>query len=105
VLFLARVVKAVTSIVVAVIVVGILLYVLSANRSNGIVSAVLDASRWLVGPFDNLFALDSAKWQVAVNWGIAAIVYGLVGTLIARLLASAGLERRGPSRFGRRRVA
>jgi hypothetical protein len=105
VLFLARVVRTATSVVAAVIVVGILLYVLSANRSNDIVSAVLDASRWLVGPFDNLFALDSAKAQVAVNWGIAAVVYWLIGTLIARLLASAGAPRRGWSRFGRRRVA
>jgi hypothetical protein len=94
-LFLARIVRTVTSIVVAVIVGGILLYVLGANGSNDIVAAVLDASRWLVGPFDDLFSLESAKWQVVVNWGIAAVVYSLIGSLIARLLAGAGAERRG----------
>jgi hypothetical protein len=104
-LLLARIVRTVTTVVVAIIVVGILLYVLGANRANDIVSGALDASRWLVGPFDNLFSLDSAKWQVVVNWGIAAVVYSFVGSLIARLLAGAGAERRGwgPGRFSRRR--
>ena len=43
-LLLARIVRTITMIVVAVIVAGILLYVLGANQSNGIVSAVMDGN-------------------------------------------------------------
>ena len=106
-LLLARIIRTVAMIVAAIIVAGILLYVLGANQSNGIVSAVMDAGRWLVGPFDGLFKLDSAKWELAVNWGIAAAVYAFVGSLIARLIAHAALAGRERRRerwgFGRRR--
>jgi hypothetical protein len=33
-----------------------------------------------------MFSFDSAKVAIAVNWGIAALVYLIVGGLIARLL-------------------
>src|SRR3954452_16497051 len=79
VLLLARIVKLVSSVVAGVIVVGIALVVLEANPDNGLVSAVVDAARWLVGPFKNLFSLDDPKWTVAVNWGIAAAIYAAIG--------------------------
>ena len=83
----ARFVRLVTALVVGLIVVGIVLVVLEASRSNGIVEALLDAARWLADPFTGIFDLDSRKATVAVNWGLAAVVYGLIGGLIARLLA------------------
>jgi len=83
---LARLVMLVASIVAAIIVAGILLVVLEANPSNTIVEWVTDAARWLAGPFKELFTIDNAKTQVAVNWGIAAVVYYVVASLIARLL-------------------
>ena len=103
-LMLARVVRTIAMVVAAVIVAGILLFVLGANQDNGIVSAVMDAGRWLVGPFDGIFTMDNAKTELAVNWGIAAAVYAIVGSLIARLLAraSAGTGRRRRWGFGRR---
>ena len=110
-LLLARLVRTIAMIVAAVIVVGVLLFVLGANQDNGVVSAVTDAGRWLVGPFDGLFKIDNAKTEMAVNWGIAAAVYAIVGSLIARLLVSAsmaGRERRRGRRWGigrRRHVA
>ena len=52
---LARAVRMVTGIVVAFIVAGILVHVLGANTSNGIVSVIDDVAKWLVQPFDNLF--------------------------------------------------
>src|SRR4051812_45234845 len=97
-LLLARIVRTIAMIVAAVIVAGILLYVLGASQSNQVVSTVMDAARWLVGPFKNLFSMDNPKWELAVNWGIAAAVYAFVGSLIARLIARAALagrERRG----------
>ena len=72
--------------VAAVLVLGIVLVVLEANTSNAIVEAVRDAARFLAGPFDGLFTLDSNKAEKAVNWGIAAVVWYALARLIARLL-------------------
>ena len=83
----ARIIRAIAAIVALIIVAGILLVVLEANTSNEIVSAVLDAAKWLVGPFDGLFNLDGRKLEVGVNWGIAAIVYYAIGHFIAKLIA------------------
>ena len=83
---LARIVMLVAWVVVGLIVAGILLIVLEANPSNSIVEWVTDAGRWLVGPFENLFSLDNRKTEIAVNWGLAAVVYLAVASLIARLL-------------------
>ena len=82
----ARIVSLITSVVVGLIVVGIVLVLLEANRDNAIVDWLVGAAHFLVGPFDNIFNLDGRKAQVAVNWGLAALLYGLVGGLIARML-------------------
>lgn len=99
-LLLARIVRLATALVVALIVAGIVLHLVGANASNGIVSAVYDGSRQLVSPFANIFKLHG-KASIAVNWGVAALVYAIVGGLIARLLAGAGLAAR--ERFAARR--
>ena len=94
---LARLVRLAAGVVAAIIVAGVLLVVLNANPTNDIVSAIHDAARALVGPFDGMFTLDSAKATLAVNWGIAALVYLIIGGLIARVIAQigiAGLRRR-----------
>jgi hypothetical protein len=83
---LARAVQVVVSIVVAIIVAGILLVVLKANPANSIVSEVHSWARWLAGPFDGMFSFHSANDAIAVNWGIAAVVYLFAGVLIARLI-------------------
>jgi hypothetical protein len=83
---LARLVHLVVSIVVLVIVAGILVVVLKANATNTVVSDVHDAARWLAGPFDGVFSFHSAHVAIAVNWGIAAVVYLFAGGLIARLI-------------------
>lgn len=86
-LLIARIIRIVTFAVVAIIVAAILFRVLGANQSTGIVSTITDWGRWLAGPFKDLFSFDSAKTSVAVNWGLAALVYLVVGLLIARLFA------------------
>ena len=82
---LARVVRLATTVAIAIIVAGILIHVLGANTSNGIVSAVNDAAKWLVQPFSNVFHLQGHKANVALNWGLAAVVYAVVGGFIAEL--------------------
>jgi hypothetical protein len=83
---LARIVSLITTVVVGLIVVGIVLVLLEANQGNDIVNWLVDAAKWLVGPFDNVFKLDGTKARVAVNWGLAAVLYVIVGGLIARVL-------------------
>ncbi len=83
---LARAVILLTSIIALILIVGIVLTVLEANRSNDIVQVVRDASGVLAGPFDDLFKLDSNKVERAVNWGLAAVVWLALGRLVARLL-------------------
>ena len=83
----ARVIRVITLVIVGLIVIGILLVVLEANASNGLVEIFLDIANFLVDPFKGIFDLDGRKLTVAVNWGLAAVVYGAIGMLIARLLA------------------
>jgi hypothetical protein len=85
---LARVVRLIVGIIVLIIVAGIVLVLLKANPTNTIVSDVHDAARWLAGPFDGIFSFRNARVALAVNWGLAAVVYLIVGGLIVRLLSS-----------------
>ena len=87
--FLARIVALILSVVVLIIVAGILLVVLKANPTNTIVSDVHGWARSLAGPFDGIFNFHNARIAVAVNWGIAAVVYLFVGGLIVRLIGRA----------------
>jgi hypothetical protein len=89
-LTLGRLVRLAAGVVAAIIALGILFIVFDANSSNDIVSTVDDAARALVGPFDDMFSFDNAKTAVAVNWGIAALVYLIAGALIARLIEWVG---------------
>lgn len=88
-------------VIAAIIAAGILFVVLKANSGNDVVSAIHDAARALVGPFDGMFTLDDAKAEVAVNWGIAAFVYLILGALVAGLITRIGAVGLIP----RRRVA
>jgi hypothetical protein len=82
----ARIVSLITSVIVGLIVVAIVLVLLEASRQNGIVDWLVGAGDWLSKPFHGIFSLDNHKATVAVNWGLAALVYALVGGFIARLL-------------------
>jgi hypothetical protein len=84
--FLAALVDIVTGIVAVIIVVGILLVVLKANGGNAIVKDVHDAAKFLVGPFDGMFEPKNHRLAIAINWGIATVVYVIAGRLIAALL-------------------
>ena len=76
--------------------IGIALVVLDANEDSDIVAAWLDGCRWLVGPFRDIFDLERGKEheQIAINWGIAAVVYFIVATVLARIASRAGRVRR-----------
>jgi hypothetical protein len=81
---IARLVRLAAAIVVVIIVAAILLRVLSANPTNSIVRDIHDAGQTLVGPFKTLFHIKDPKVSIAVNWGVAALVYLIVGYGAAR---------------------
>jgi xanthine/uracil permease len=83
---LARIVSLITSVVVGLIVIAIVLVLLEANRDNAIVDWLVGAGDDLTQPFHGVFQPDGRKAMVAVNWGLAAVVYALIGGFIARLL-------------------
>ena len=95
---LARAVSLAGTIVAAIIVIAILLVVLGASTSNDIVSWIHDAGSWLTSPFHGIFHIGDHKANVAVNWGIGALVWSAVAMLLIRLAAGGD----GYGRFGRR---
>ena len=84
---LARVIGAVAAVVALILLVGIVLVLLRANPSNAVVELVRDAAGWLAGPFEGMFSFDRARTEIAVNWGLAAAVWFLLGRLLARIVA------------------
>jgi hypothetical protein len=102
---LARAIRLVAGIVVAIIVVAVILRLLDANAGNQIVSAIHDAGASLVGPFSDVFSVQGPKLHMALNWGLAALIYSVVGGFIASFAArgaAAAHARRGRG-FGRTR--
>ena len=91
---LARAVRTATGVAIVLLVAGIVIHLLGANTSNGIVSAVNDAAKWLAQPFHNVFRIHSHKANIGVNWGLAAVVYAVVGAVIATLLVRTGVGGR-----------
>jgi hypothetical protein len=97
-MLVARAIRLVVGIVVAIIVLAVILRLLDANPANAIVSDIHDAGAWLVGPFKNVFSVKGAKLAMVLNWGLAALVYTIVGGFIASFAArgaAAGFRRRG----------
>jgi hypothetical protein len=94
---IARVVRLIVVVIVALIVAAIVLRVLDANAGNSIVKAIHDAAKFFVSPFDGMFSISKAKLNIAVNWGIGAIVYAVVGGIVASLIARAAPRGVAPS--------
>ncbi len=83
---LATLVDIITGVVAVIILLGIIFVLLKATRTNAIVMPIHDAAKFLVGPFDGIFKPKSPKLAIAVNWGIALVVYVIIGRFIASLL-------------------
>ena len=69
---LARAIRLVVGIVVGIIVLAVILRVVGANPGNVI---------------DNVFSVSGPKLNMALNWGLAALVYAVVGGFIASFAA------------------
>ncbi|MER5253812.1 hypothetical protein [Streptomyces sp. NPDC002855] len=79
----ARVVVIVADVMAIILGLWILMYLLDANRANGLVQFIHDVARWLAGWSHDLFTFDEAWARVVCGYGLAALVYVFVGHAIA----------------------
>jgi hypothetical protein len=96
-LALARLVMTLAGLIALLIVLAIVLRDVNANASNTIVKGIHEGANFFAGSFTGLLSFNGhPKRAITVDWGIAAIVYLVVGALIAGVIARVG---RGGLRF------
>jgi hypothetical protein len=91
----ARAIRIIFGILAAILALGAVLIVLrhNINLDNSIVKFVLETADNISGPFsrsDGIFHFtgkNAVAKNALLNWGIAAIVYLVVGRLLANLVA------------------
>lgn len=94
----ARIVRTVFTVLAVILAIGAVLVVLrnNVNEQNPIVEMITSVADAVSGPFsrDNgIFDFSGANAvakNALLNWGIAAIVYLVLGRLVARLIAGKG---------------
>ncbi|MFI1012719.1 hypothetical protein [Streptomyces sp. NPDC020965] len=77
------VIALVADVMAAILVLWILMYLLDANSSNSFVEIVRDAARWLAGWSHDLFTFDKEWARVVAGYGLAAVVYLVIGHGVA----------------------
>jgi len=100
VMLLATLVMTVASLIAILIALAIVLRDVDANAHNTIVKAIHEGANFFAGSFTGLIAFTGhPKRAITVDWGIALLVYLLVGGVIAGYIARIA---RGGRRFQRR---
>jgi hypothetical protein len=95
---IARVVRIFFAVLAAILALGAVLVVLrdNVNEQNAIVKFITDVADAISGPFsrdDGIFDFsgkNATAKNALVNWGIAAIVYLVIGRVLAALIAPKG---------------
>jgi hypothetical protein len=85
-LALARLITAAAGIAAAIIAIAVVLHILGAKTSNAVVDAIHQAGSWLSSWSHGMVSIQNGNVEMAVNWGIAAVVYIVVARIIARAL-------------------
>jgi hypothetical protein len=83
---LATAISVVTTIVVLVLAVHIVFVAFEANTGNDLVNWFGDRATDLCWQFKDVFQPDNPKAEVAVNYGLAALVYLVVGRILVNLV-------------------
>jgi hypothetical protein len=94
----ARAVRIIFGILAAILAIGAVLVVLHSNinESNSLVKFIEDTADNISGPFsrtDGIFHFTgkgAVSKNALLNWGIAAIVYLLIGRVLANLIEPKG---------------
>jgi phage shock protein PspC (stress-responsive transcriptional regulator) len=83
---LAGLVRWVGLVVVVILVIRVVLTVGGANPHNGITSFITSWSDPLAWGFKDLFTPTDAKLRVLVNYGLAALCWLVVSSILARII-------------------
>lgn len=82
----ASVIRILTVIFAAILVIHVVLTVASANPTNGITTFFASAADNLTLGFGDLFLPANESLRVILNYGLAAVVWLVIGIIIARIL-------------------
>jgi hypothetical protein len=81
----------VAGLIALLIALAIILRDVDANQSNTIVKGLHEGANFFAGAFTGLISFNAhPKRAITVDWGIALIVYLIVGAVISGLIARAG---------------
>lgn len=87
---LTTIVSVLTAVIAVVLLAHVVFVFFAANPGNGIVRTVSSYAGTLAWQFKDLFTPKDVKIRVLVNYGLAAVVYLVVGQLLVRLLRRSG---------------
>ncbi len=79
----ARIIAVIADAAALILVVWIVMYALKANQGNELVGWVHSTANWLSGWSHDIFKPDSNWLRVLLNYGVAAVVYLIIGNAIA----------------------
>ncbi len=85
---LASLVRIVTVVFAGVLVVHVVLTVASANPRNGVAMVLGAAADHLTLGLGTLFAPSSPSLGIILNYGVPAVVWLVVGIIVARLIGA-----------------
>jgi hypothetical protein len=91
----ARVVSVLSIAVAGALALAILLIIAAPNLDPFPVGEAFVAGAWLAGPFDGLFPVRGTGLYVLANWGLAALVWLVVGQIVSLVLRRADGQRLG----------
>jgi hypothetical protein len=88
---LARLVMTLATLIALLIALAIVLRDVDANSSNTIVKGLHEGANFFAGSFTGLITFAGhPKRAITVDWGIALVVYLIVGSLVANFIARLG---------------
>jgi hypothetical protein len=82
----AGLIRLVVGLVVLIFALHVLFVVLDANDANAVVSLVYGLAKTLVLGFGDVFTPHDAVIGVVLNYGLAALVYLVIGELVVKAL-------------------
>lgn len=92
---LAGLVRLVTGLFAAILVVHVVLQILGANPDNGLTQFVANAADSLTLGLANLFEVGNATAQLLLSYGIPAIAWLVIGAVIVAILRVFARPRSG----------
>ncbi|MFB9661115.1 hypothetical protein ACFQS3_00190 [Glycomyces mayteni] len=80
---IAHVITIVFGLIALIILLHLAFVLLEANTANPLVAFFADLANWFSWLFRDMFTVDDPKVRAVVNYGLAALVYLLIGGAIA----------------------